>query len=101
MATRQTTEDETPINDVAGIERGEDDEDEEGWEDAEPDVENIEVVSFFSDKRYSSIGLMLEDCKQEHGFDFVACVKDFRAYVVVHPNAVLFKQLLTEQLIRT
>lgn len=101
MATQEATEVKEPIDDVPGIEKAEDDEDDEGWEDAEPDVENIEVMSFFSNKRYSSIGSMLEDCKQQHGFDFVACVKDFRAYVVVHPNAVLCMQRLTETMSRT
>lgn len=46
--------------------------DEDGWEDAEEDQEDIVVVSLFDDKTFKSVQEMLAHCKDEHGFDFTA-----------------------------
>jgi len=45
------------------------------WEDAEPDQEEIRVVSLFDDKVFTDAKSMLEYCKQSHGFDFIAIQK--------------------------
>jgi hypothetical protein len=56
----------------------EDDEDSAvGWEDAEPDEadEGVQFVGFFDQKAYGSLKEMLEATKKDHGFDFLAVVK--------------------------
>lgn len=45
------------------------------WEDAEPDQEEIRVVSLLDDQVFADAKSMLEYCKQKHGFDFVSIQK--------------------------
>ena len=44
----------------------------EGWEDAEPDVEQEQFVSLFDEKVFSDIQSMLRYCKNQYDFDFLA-----------------------------
>jgi len=50
--------------------------DSEGWEDAEPDEEVVQVKDFFSDKTFPDAASMIEYAKTEHGFDFLKIAKD-------------------------
>ncbi|KAI9871839.1 MAG: hypothetical protein M1830_002393, partial [Pleopsidium flavum] len=50
--------------------------DDEGWEDAEPEDEDQEVRSLFSTEIFPNIGVMLQDCKDRHGFDFMWTTKE-------------------------
>ncbi|KAF2136962.1 uncharacterized protein K452DRAFT_322102 [Aplosporella prunicola CBS 121167] len=49
--------------------------DDEGWEDAEPDVESIQIVSLFDDQVFPDVKSMIEDCKKRHQFDFIGVQK--------------------------
>lgn len=47
----------------------------EGWNDvdeADDEVESLEIVSFFDDKVFPDAASMLAHCKDKHSFDFVA-----------------------------
>jgi hypothetical protein len=44
----------------------------DGWEDAEPDQEEIQVKSLFDDKIFSDVKSMLDYSKENFGFDFLA-----------------------------
>lgn len=55
--------------------------DSEGWEDAEPDEEVVQVKDFFSDKTFPDATSMIKYCAAEHGFDFLKVVQDFGGYV--------------------
>ena len=46
-------------------------EDSEGWEDAEPDEESIQVKDFFSDETFPDALSMVQSCAKNHGFDFL------------------------------
>ncbi|MCJ1477389.1 hypothetical protein MMC13_006060 [Lambiella insularis] len=46
-------------------------EDEEGWEDVQPDVEEVSFKSFFDDLNFQDVHCMLEYCKKTYGFDFL------------------------------
>jgi hypothetical protein len=46
--------------------------DEEGWEDAEPDEEQIPIVSLFDDRVFTDARSMLEYCKERYHFDFIS-----------------------------
>lgn len=46
--------------------------DEDGWEDAESDQEDLEIISLFDDKTFPNAKSMVEYCKEKYGFDFVA-----------------------------
>lgn len=44
-----------------------------GWEDAEPDdEETIYVQCLLCDSTFSAVNIMLDHCKGDHGFDFLA-----------------------------
>ena len=45
---------------------------ESSWEDAEPDQENLQIVSLFDDKAFPSVKAMFEHCKQQYNFDILA-----------------------------
>lgn len=51
--------------------------DDEGWEDAEPDVEQEQFISLLDDEVFSDINSMLEHCKVKHNFDFLAIRQKF------------------------
>lgn len=46
-------------------------EDDEGWEDAEPDVEETRFVSLLDREIFTDINSMLKHCKDKHNFDFL------------------------------
>lgn len=46
-------------------------EEEEGWEDAEPQEEQDQIVSLFDDKIFTDVPSMLAYCKEKYGFDFL------------------------------
>ena len=52
-------------------------EDSEGWEDAEPDIEDLRVKDFFSDKIFPDALSMMKYCAENHGLDFVTIQKEF------------------------
>jgi protein arginine N-methyltransferase 3 len=45
--------------------------DDEGWEDAEPDVENETFISLLDDEVFADIASMLNHCKSKYDFDFL------------------------------
>lgn len=45
---------------------------EEGWEDAEPDVEETQFISLLDDEVFTDVLSMLDHCKAKHDFDFLA-----------------------------
>ncbi|MCJ1224960.1 hypothetical protein MMC12_001607 [Toensbergia leucococca] len=45
--------------------------DDEGWEDAEPDEEEVSIVSLFSDRAFLNVPSMLQHCKEAYDFDFL------------------------------
>jgi protein arginine N-methyltransferase 3 len=45
--------------------------DEEGWEDAEPDVEETQFISLMDDEVFTDIMQMLNHCKEKHNLDFL------------------------------
>lgn len=45
--------------------------DDEGWEDAEPDVENEHFISLLDDEVFTDIMSMLNHCKEKYSFDFL------------------------------
>ncbi|EOD43380.1 putative protein arginine methyltransferase protein [Neofusicoccum parvum UCRNP2] len=47
----------------------------EGWEDAEPDVEEIQVVSLFGDDVFPDVKQMIDDCNKRYNFDFIGVQK--------------------------
>ena len=53
----------------------EDRDDGDGWEDAEPDEEAVQVVGFFDDKVFASAKQMLDDCRERYNFDFLSVQK--------------------------
>lgn len=55
----------------------------EGWEDAEPDVEEIQVVSLFDGEVFPDVKQMIEDCKKRYNFDFIGIQKKLGVY---HPS---------------
>lgn len=71
----------------------------EGWEDAEPDVEEIQVVSLFDSEVFPDLKAMIEDCKKRHNFDFIAIQKKLGVYSFSRFNfARLFSALLPRRL---
>ena len=49
---------------------------EEGWEDLEPDVENITFKSLLDNETFLDVRSMLDHCKAKYAFDFVKIQKD-------------------------
>ncbi|TVY50517.1 Ribosomal protein arginine N-methyltransferase rmt3 [Lachnellula cervina] len=45
--------------------------DDEGWEDAEPDEEEMQFISLLDDEVFTDIMSMLNHCKDKHNFDFL------------------------------
>jgi hypothetical protein len=48
------------------------DRDDNGWEDAEADEEEVQVVSLFDEKVFDNAKSMLEYCKERYSFDFIS-----------------------------
>jgi protein arginine N-methyltransferase 3 len=64
-----------PIDDASSSRSSEDIldlKDDEGWEDAELDVEETQFKSLLDDEVFSNILEMLKHCKERHKFDFLA-----------------------------
>ena len=59
-------------------------EDDEGWEDVEPDLENVKIVSLFDDDEFDDVQIMLQHCKDEYHFDLVKIRKELGVCVFVH-----------------
>lgn len=60
---------------------------EEGWEDAEPDHENLQLVSLFDETTFPDAQSMIEYCKEKYGFDFIGVQKtlsiDFMVWQII------------------
>jgi len=54
--------------------------DDEGWEDVEPDLERIEVVSLFDNEVFTDVQSMLQHCREAHQFDLWQAQKDLSQY---------------------
>ncbi|CAK3769162.1 Hypothetical predicted protein [Lecanosticta acicola] len=50
--------------------------DSEGWDDVEDDTEEVMVKDLLSDKTFPSASAMIEYCKETHGLDFLAVIRD-------------------------
>lgn len=59
-------------------------EDDEGWEDVEPDVEKVKIVSLFGDDEFDDVQTMLQHCKDEYQFDLVKIRKELGVCVFIH-----------------
>ena len=59
-------------------------EDDEGWEDVEPDVEKIKIVSLFGEDEFNDVQTMLQHCKDEHHFDLVKVRKELGVCVLLY-----------------
>ena len=58
-----------------------DQENEDGWEDVEPDQENIKIISLFSKDEFSDVTSMLRDCKERYNFDFLKVRHDYGLFI--------------------
>ncbi|OAA46258.1 hypothetical protein NOR_03011 [Metarhizium rileyi] len=54
---------------------GSDTSEQSNWLDVEPDVEVIEVVSFFDALTFTTLPEMLQHCKQQHDFDLIQVIQ--------------------------
>ena len=59
-------------------------EDDEGWEDVEPDVEKVKIVSLFGDEEFDDVQTMLQHCKDDHHFDLTKIREELGVCVFVH-----------------
>lgn len=55
--------------------------DSEGWEDAEPDEEVLQIKDFFSDKTFPDAASMIKFCATEHNFDFLKTTKNLGRHI--------------------
>jgi protein arginine N-methyltransferase 3 len=72
MASLKPGKSTDPISDSESSDSREDD---EGWDDVEEDDdddETQEVISLLDDSVFPDVTSMLSDCKEKHGFDFLA-----------------------------
>ncbi len=67
-------------------------EDDEGWEDVEPDVEKVKIVSLFGKDEFDDVQTMLQRCKDSHQFDFIKIRKELGVCVFVHLLGVMGTQ---------
>ena len=49
----------------------------EGWEDVEPDVEKVKIVSLLDNEIFDDMSSMLQHCKDVHDFDLKKVQRDF------------------------
>jgi protein arginine N-methyltransferase 3 len=54
---------------------------EEGWEDAEPDQEELQFVSLFDDKTFPDAKSMIDYCKESYQFDLISIIKQHGLYL--------------------
>jgi len=59
-------------------------EDDEGWEDLEPDVEKIKIVSLFGEDKFPNVQTMLQHCKDNHQFDLIKIRKELSMYIFLY-----------------
>ena len=52
------------------------------WEDLEPDQEDINVISLFSEENFPDVNSMLQHCKDRHDFDLVKIRNQLGVYVL-------------------
>lgn len=69
---REDTNSETSIEPLSTLEVEED----EGWEDVEPDVEEVAIQSLFDEKMFPDAPSMLQYCLDTYGFDFLKIRKE-------------------------
>ena len=72
------TSSDSDSNDIVNLEDG------DGWEDVEPDIEKVKIVSLFSDDEFDDIKTMLEHCKVHHQFDLIKIRKELGVYDFLH-----------------
>lgn len=53
----------------------------DGWEDAEPDEEQVSIVSLFDDEVFPDVKSLLEHCRQKYDFDLLRVRKELGVYV--------------------
>ncbi|KAL9129321.1 MAG: hypothetical protein Q9217_002192 [Psora testacea] len=53
-------------------------ESDEGWDDVEPDVEQLEVQCLFDNRVFANVASMLQHCKDDHHFDLALLQKGFK-----------------------
>ena len=63
--------------------------DDEGWEDAEPEEENITVVCLFGKDQFSNVPSMLQHCKDKHDFDLASLKHKFGVWVFASPTSAV------------
>jgi len=51
--------------------------DDEGWEDAEPDEENISLTCLFGQTQFGDVHSLLQHCKDSHDFDLASLKTKF------------------------
>jgi len=59
-------------------------EDDEGWEDLEPDVEKIKIVSLFGEDKFHNVQTMLQHCKDNHQFDLIKIRKELSMCIFLY-----------------
>lgn len=69
---------------------------EEGWEDAVPDNEELSFVSFFDDQTFPDAISMLEYSKEKYNFDLISIQKEhglFLAFIACPSTYTLSDQI--------
>ena len=57
-------------------------EDEEGWEDVEPDTEDVPFISLFDAEQFPTVQKMLHHCNETYGFDLLKVREDFGLWTI-------------------
>ena len=60
--------------------------DDEGWEDAEPDEEELRISCFFGDEIFSDVKSMMQHSQKRHDFDFLKVVEQLGGWVFSTPS---------------
>lgn len=55
---------------------------EDGWEDVQPDVEEVAVISLFDEQEFPDVQSMLRHCMVKYGFDFLKVKTEFGPQVL-------------------
>ena len=58
----------------------------EGWEDAEPDEEELHILCFFGDEPFPDVKSMMRHCQKRHDFDFLRIVEQLGGWVFSIPS---------------
>jgi|SRR6266516_1754804 len=62
------------ISDILDLQR------DEGWQDVEPDDEQVEFICFFCPNVSTAILNLMEHCREKHQFDFLKIRNDLGTY---------------------